>query len=109
MTNKSLSQLDVEDTRLQLRLAIWGVMIVFVGIYIIGIISSNKKAVWIKPTCSVLTLIAVTSTSGLRRIAEVNECTRQDDKDILMQARRDALYQSSNLPIVRSALKQADI
>jgi len=110
MTNNRLPQINPEEIRLRLTLAIWGMLIVSVVIYLVGITASNRKAVWIKPTCSALTLITVTLASGLRRIEEVDECTRQDDKDILMQARRDSLYLSSNLPvIVRSSLKQADI
>jgi hypothetical protein len=110
MTNSSLSQLVAEDARLQLKLAIWCGLIVSMGIYFVGIFPNNSKAAWIKPTCSALAFISGTSVLGLRGIVEVDEHIRQSYRDILMQARQDALYQSSNKPvIVRSSLKQADI
>jgi hypothetical protein len=108
MSNKRLSQINSEEARLQLTLAIWSGLIATIGIYFVGIIvANNSKLFWIKPTCSALAMISGTSVLALRRIVEVDEYLRQNDRDILMQARQNALYQQSNLPI--SELKESQI
>jgi hypothetical protein len=100
MINNRLSQINAQEARLQLSLAIYGGIIATIGIYFIGMClgASNSKAIWIKPACSALTVIAGSSVLCLRRIVQVDEYLRQTDRDILMQARQDSMYQLPNIP-----------
>ena len=109
--SNNLSQINAQEARLQLTMAIWGGLIATIGIYGIGIcLSFNSKASWIKPTCSALAVIAGSSVLCLRRIVSTDEYIRQTDKDILMQERQDAMYQPQSIPrMMPSSLKHFDI
>ena len=104
-----LSQINAQEARLQLTLAIWGGITATIGIYAIGM--CHSKAVWVKPTCSALAVIAGSSVMCLRRIVSTDEYIRQTDKDLLMHQRHDAMYQVQSVPTraIPSSLQYFDI
>jgi len=107
-----LSQINAQEARLQLTLATWGGITATIGIYAIGMcLASHSKAVWVKPTCSALAVIAGSSVMCLRRVVSTDEYIRQTDKDLLMQQRHDAMYQVQSVPTraIPSSLQYFDI
>jgi|GEM_PF-2924098 len=107
-----LSQINAQEARLQITLAIWGGITATIGIYTIGMcLASHNKATWVKPTCSALAVISGSSVMCLRRVVSTDDFIRQTDKDSLMQQRLDSTYQVQSVPTraIPSSLQYFDI
>jgi hypothetical protein len=98
------------EARFRLYISTLGGTIATFGIYFVGIYISVSplKIAWMRPFCSALAIVSGISVLNQRVVLRSQEYIQQGDRDALIQARQERMYQPTSMPRVPMILQREE-